>query len=156
MPNFSKKRKSMLQSSKRFKKRKTTSRKSTAYDKSNYLLSGTNPQNTVVFRGIGFPDRLTTNVVYADSIVLDPSVGVVVPFVVYNLASLFDPQVALEEVNRPTSTSSLSFTDDTSLMEQRLRVLSVAEPLRQQTWDHTCVVSRQVTPLHFQLPPQAV
>ena len=85
----------MLQSSKRFKKRKTTSRKTSAYDKSNYLLSGTNPQNTVVFRGIGFPDRLTTNVVYADSIVLDPSVGVIVPFVVYNLASLFDPQVAI-------------------------------------------------------------
>ena len=95
MPNFPKKRKSTLQSTKRFKKRKTTSRKITAYDKTNYLTSGTNPQNTVVFRGIGFPDRLTTNVVYADSIVLDPSVGVVVPFVVYNLASLFDPRLPL-------------------------------------------------------------
>ena len=156
MPNFSKKRKSMLQSSKRFKKRKTTSRKRTAYDKSNYLLSGTNPQNTVVFRGIRFPDRLTTNVVYADSIVLDLVSGLSCRSSCITSQVYSTPRSPLEEVNRPTSTSSLSFTDDTSLMEQRLRVLSVAEPLRQQTWDHTCVVSRQVTPLHFQLPPQAV
>lgn len=94
MPNFPKKRKGMLQSSKRFKKRKTTSRKQ-AYDKSNYLTSGTNPQNHVVFRGIGFPDRLTTNIIYADSFDLDPSVTTPVPAVAFNLTSLFDPQVTI-------------------------------------------------------------
>ena len=138
MPNFSKKRKSMLQSSKRFKKRKTTSRKSTAYDKSNYLLSGTNPQNTVVFRGIGFPSidsrpMLSTLTALFSTLVSGLSCrSSCITSQVYST-----PRSPLEEVNRPTSTSSLSFTDDTSLMEQRLRVLSVAEPLRQQTWDHT-------------------
>ena len=55
MPNFPKKRKSMLQSSKRFKKRKTTSRKTSAYDKSNYLLSGTNPRTPWCSEASGSP-----------------------------------------------------------------------------------------------------
>jgi len=56
---------------------------------------GTNPQNAVVFRGIGFPDRLTTNLVYTESIVLTPSAGSTCPFVVYKATSGYDPNNAI-------------------------------------------------------------
>jgi len=60
-----------------------------------YGVRGTNPQNSVVFRGIGFPDALTTNLVYSDSIILTPSVGTPLPRFTYRLTSLFDPQFSL-------------------------------------------------------------
>lgn len=69
-------------------------RRNQTYD-ATFHHRGTNPQNAVAFRGIGFPDRLTTNLVYAESFILDPSAGNPVPFVSYNLASLFDPQDAI-------------------------------------------------------------
>jgi hypothetical protein len=66
-----------------------------AYDESTLNTRGTNPQNAVTFRGYGFPDRLTTNLVYGESFVLDPSSGTPAPFTVWRTNSLFDPQYAL-------------------------------------------------------------
>lgn len=101
---------------KRDRKAKTPSRWSKKQKKNTFKkefqIRGTNPQNAVVFRGIGFPDRLTTNLVYAESIVLDPSALTIMPFVTYNLASLFDPQVALGG-GQPT------YFDQLSLVYQR-------------------------------------
>lgn len=58
-------------------------------------IRGTNPENSVTFRGKGFPDRLTTNLVYSDTFILTPSAGTPTPFKTYNLTSCFDPDVAL-------------------------------------------------------------
>jgi len=58
-------------------------------------IRGTNPQNSVSFKGKGFPDRLTTNLVYCDSIILDPSVGTPMPIKSYLLTSPFDPDDSL-------------------------------------------------------------
>lgn len=66
-----------------------------AYEPSTLMTRGTNPQNAVVFRGIGFPDRLTTNLVYADSFILDPSAGTPFPYTVWRMTSLYDPQYAI-------------------------------------------------------------
>lgn len=59
------------------------------------LVSGTNPKNYVSFSGIGFPDRLRTNLVYSDSIVLDPSAGTPNPFFQVAINDPYDPQVAI-------------------------------------------------------------
>lgn len=66
-----------------------------AYAPTTLITTGTNPSNHSVFRGIGFPDRLTANLVYSESIILDPSAGTPCPFSSYLLTSLFDPQNAL-------------------------------------------------------------
>lgn len=58
-------------------------------------IRGTNPQNSVTFKGKGFPDRITTNLVYCDSIILDPSAGTPMPFKTYRLSSVFDPDESL-------------------------------------------------------------
>lgn len=58
-------------------------------------IRGTNPQNVVRVRGIGMPDRLITNLVYSDSLILDPSAGTPTPYFVINMASAFDPQFAI-------------------------------------------------------------
>lgn len=58
-------------------------------------IRGTNPQNHLSFKGKGFPDRLTTNLVYADSFILDPSAGTPMPLKSYLLTSGFDPDDAL-------------------------------------------------------------
>ena len=58
-------------------------------------FQGTNPQNTCVFRGIGFPDTLITNLVYSESIILTPSVGTPCPYVVYKSNSCYDPNDAV-------------------------------------------------------------
>lgn len=75
------------------RKSKTSTRKGTYKPYSN--TRGTNPANLTVFRGIGFPDKLTTNLVYSESIILTPSVGTPTPFVTYKATSLFDPNEAL-------------------------------------------------------------
>lgn len=59
------------------------------------LSSGTNPQGHVAFGGKGFPDMLTTNLVYSDSFILDPSALAICPFKTYRLMSPYDPDVAL-------------------------------------------------------------
>lgn len=66
-----------------------------AYTPYNAATRGTNPSNHVVFKGKGFPDRLTTNLVYSDSIVLDPSAATPIPTFAYRLTSCFDPQFTL-------------------------------------------------------------
>lgn len=58
-------------------------------------LVGNNPQNYVVHRGIGFPDALQTNLVYTDSILLDPSSGNPTPVFSVGMNNAFDPQAAL-------------------------------------------------------------
>lgn len=69
-------------------------RRSKTYDPFNFH-SGTNPSNSVVYRGIGFPDKLTTNIVYTDSLVLDPSAALLMPYFVVSMNDAFDPQAAL-------------------------------------------------------------
>jgi len=66
-----------------------------AYSRSRYMRTGTNPTNAVTFRGYGFPDMLTTNIVYGETLALDPSTATPIPFTVFDLASAFDPQKAL-------------------------------------------------------------
>lgn len=56
---------------------------------------GTNPENSVSFKGKGFPDRLTTNLVYSDSFILDPSAGTPCPVKTYVMSSAYDPDNAL-------------------------------------------------------------
>lgn len=56
---------------------------------------GTNPSNHVTVRGIGFPDTLSTTLVYADSFLLASSAGTPCPYKVYNLASVYDPDAAI-------------------------------------------------------------
>lgn len=60
-----------------------------------YSVRGTNPNNSSVFTGKGFPDSLTTNLVYSDSIILDPTAANPLPKFSYRLTSLFDPQFTL-------------------------------------------------------------
>lgn len=87
----------------RMKRRRTDSgsrrkakrvKRTNAYDSFNFH-SGTNPQNAVVYRGIGLPDKLTTNLVYTDSIVLDPVPAAFCPYFVVSMNDAFDPQQAL-------------------------------------------------------------
>lgn len=61
----------------------------------NSATQGTNPQNTCVFRGIGFPDTLITNLVYSESIILTPSAVLPCPYVVYKPNSCYDPNDAV-------------------------------------------------------------
>lgn len=58
-------------------------------------IRGTNPSNLVRVKGIGLPDRLNTNLVYSDSLSLDPSAGTPTPFAAFRLSSVFDPDNAL-------------------------------------------------------------
>lgn len=58
-------------------------------------IRGTNPENSVSFKGKGFPDRLTTNLVYSDTIILDPSAGTPCPLKTYVMTSPYDPDNAL-------------------------------------------------------------
>lgn len=62
-----------------------------AYAPSKTLISGTNPQNHVVIRGIGLPDKLTTNLVYSDSFSLDPSSLTPIPTKRFRWNSCYDP-----------------------------------------------------------------
>ena len=52
-------------------------------------------ENQTTFKGKGFPDRLTTNVVYSDSFILDPSAGTPTPYKTYLLTSGYDPDNAV-------------------------------------------------------------
>lgn len=52
---------------------------------------GNNPARSLAFSGYGFSDSLTTNLVYADSIVLTPSAGTPTPLYAYRLNSVYDP-----------------------------------------------------------------
>ena len=62
-------------------------------------IRGTNPENQTTFKGKGFPDRLTTNVVYSDSFILDPSAGTPTPYKTYLLTSGYDPTMLLAVAN---------------------------------------------------------
>lgn len=72
--------------------RSTGSRAVTAY---NSATRGTNPQNVCVFRGVGFPDTLITNLIYTESIILTPSAITPCPYVVYKPNSCYDPNDAV-------------------------------------------------------------
>lgn len=92
MPNYKRKRDMKSKTPRRYKKaRKSSSIVKTTYDHLNYFKTGTNAGNHVVFRGVGFPDRLTTNLIFSDSIILDPSLTTITPFVPFRLNSLWDP-----------------------------------------------------------------
>ena len=85
---------------KRFSSKKATTKKLTKYRRAAnayvpYGVRGTNPQNHVLFRGKGFPDALTTNLVYSDSIILDPNASTIIPKFTYRLTSCFDPQFSI-------------------------------------------------------------
>lgn len=56
-------------------------------------VQGNNPKNVLVHRGVGFPDSYKTTLVYADSIFLTPSAGVITPSKGYRMASLYDPEL---------------------------------------------------------------
>lgn len=91
---FKRKRQYKVKTPRRYQKKARKSNSSivkTTYDHLNYFKTGTNAANHVVFRGIGFPDRLTTNLVYSESLVLDPSVGTPCPIQTFRLNSVFDP-----------------------------------------------------------------
>lgn len=60
-----------------------------------HSIRGTNPENAVTFKGKGFPDRLTTNLVYTDSFILDPSAGTPCPNKTYSMNGCFDPDFSL-------------------------------------------------------------
>lgn len=92
MPMYKRKRDQKAKTPRRYsKKARQSSIVKKTYDHINYFKTGTNAANHVVFRGIGFPDRLTTNLVYSESLVLDPSVGTPCPFQTFRLNSAFDP-----------------------------------------------------------------
>jgi len=76
---------------------------------------GTNPSNAITFKGKGFPDRLTTNLVYTDSIILDPSAGTPCPNKTYTLNGCFDPDFSLGGT-QPT------YWDQLSLIYSRYKV----------------------------------
>lgn len=59
----------------------------------NFALSGNNPARHIKFSGYGFPDSLTTNLIYSDSIILQPSVGTPCPSYTYRLNSVYDPDL---------------------------------------------------------------
>ena len=65
------------------KKKASSKRRMKAVRKQVYTpypsIRGTNPENQTTFKGKGF-DRLTTNVVYSDSFILDPSAGTPTPY----------------------------------------------------------------------------
>lgn len=58
-------------------------------------MRGTNPQFHARFLGYGFPDRLTTNLVYTEDIILTPTQLNPLQGASYRLTSCFDPQNAL-------------------------------------------------------------
>jgi len=78
-------------------------------------IRGTNPANAVTFQGKGFPDRLTTNLVYTDSIILDPSAGTPCPNKTYTMNGCFDPDFSLGGT-QPT------YWDQLSLIYSRYKV----------------------------------
>ena len=78
-------------------------------------IRGTNPSNAITFKGKGFPDRLTTNLVYTDSIILDPSAGTPCPNKTYTLNGCFDPDFSLGGT-QPT------YWDQLSLIYSRYKV----------------------------------
>ena len=94
-------------------------------------IRGTNPQNALTFKGKGFPDRLTTNLVYSDTIILDPSAGTPCPNKTYLLTSCFDPDFSLGGT-QPT------YWDQLSLIYSRY-VVNGAKI--------TCIFSRSTTVL---------
>lgn len=77
-----------------YKVSKIAAKKARAY-KPYDSIKGTNPQHMLVSRGIGFPDRFFTNLVYSDSIVLTPSSGTPTPSFLLRMNSIFDPQQSL-------------------------------------------------------------
>lgn len=106
-----------------YKKKKRTSVRKVRGERGKQLtytpyasIRGTNPKNTAVFRGIGFPDRLFTNLVYSDSFILTPSAGTITPFMVFQLNSIFDSQYALGG-GQPT------YYDQLALVYKRYKVL---------------------------------
>ena len=78
-------------------------------------IRGTNPSNAITFKGKGFPDRLTTNLVYTDTIILDPSAGTPCPNKTYTLNGCFDPDFSLGGT-QPT------YWDQLSLIYSRYKV----------------------------------
>lgn len=92
------------QTAKRFAKRQEkrfgrpksgSSRVSYGKDPNKSMLAGNNPTRAMVFKGTGFPDRLTTNLVYTDSFILVPSAGTILPYKTYRLNGVFDPDQSL-------------------------------------------------------------
>lgn len=69
--------------------------------KSTYMNTGTNPNNHTVFLGKGFPDKLTTNVVFSDTFILAASAGTPTVAKSFLMTSGWDPQDALGG-NQPT------------------------------------------------------
>ena len=67
----------------------------------------------------GFPDRLTTNLVYTDSIILDPSAGTPCPNKTYTLNGCFDPDFRWAERNRRIGISYPLSTADTKSKARR-------------------------------------
>ena len=114
-------------------------------------IRGTNPENQTTFKGKGFPDRLTTNVVYSDSFILDPSAGTPTPYKTYLLTSGYDPTMLLAVANLRIGINSLQCILATRLMAQRLqpRLASLLRFL--QTKVHISAVSSVVILLHFLL-----
>ena len=114
-------------------------------------IRGTNPVNQTTFKGKGFPDRLTTNVVYSDSFILDPSAVTPTPYKTYLLTSGFDPDNALAVANLRIGINSLQCILATRLMAQRLqpRLASLLRMLLTRV--HISAVSSVVIKLHFLL-----
>lgn len=77
------------------KKTRPRTRRLTGPSPYNSAVVGTNPQRSVNFRGVGFPDMLTTNLVYTESIILTPSALAPCPYVVYKPNSCYDPNDAI-------------------------------------------------------------
>lgn len=86
-----------------------------AYKKSSILTSGVNPANHVVHRGIGFPDKFTTNLVYTDNFILDPSSSLIIPSKRFRCDNLFDPDFEL-------GGAQPSYFDQLAAMYARYRV----------------------------------
>ena len=114
-------------------------------------IRGTNPANQTTFKGKGFPDRLTTNVVYSDSFILDPSAVTPTPYKTYLLTSGFDPDNALGG-GQPT------YWDQLATVYSRYKVNGarlqprLASLLRMLlTRVHISAVSSVVIKLHFLL-----
>lgn len=58
------------------------------------MKTGTNPQSMLIHRGIGFPDKFRTKLVFCESVVLGPFTPITVSKA-YNLAAPYDPDPAV-------------------------------------------------------------
>jgi len=74
--------------SKAYSRRGSRAPRDTAY-------RGNNPQSSIVVRGTGFPDKLTTNLAFVDSIILTGNAGQPLQWKTYRLSSPYDPVEAI-------------------------------------------------------------